>query len=73
MLYIVTTAGVPLRIKGAGGSGMTVDGAAVDSELALLYADMHSGRPHPLRAPSPIPSSGKWTRNFLIPSSPFTW
>src|SRR5947209_949413 len=39
VLYIVTTAGVPLRIADAG-SGMATRGAAVDSELALLYSDM---------------------------------
>jgi uncharacterized protein (TIGR03790 family) len=36
--FIVTTAGVPLRIDGS--SGMGGDTAAVDSELTLLYTDM---------------------------------
>ncbi len=35
--YIVTTRGVPLRVTGAG-SGLDAEGAAVDSELTLLYA-----------------------------------
>ncbi len=38
IFYIVTTAGVPLRIRGA--EGMGGDVAAVDSELTLLYSDM---------------------------------
>jgi uncharacterized protein (TIGR03790 family) len=36
VLYIVTTLGVPLKVKGAG-SGVTAEYGAVDSELALLY------------------------------------
>lgn len=36
ILYLVTTLGVPLKIRGAG-SGMTTESSAVDSELALLY------------------------------------
>ena len=39
ILYIVTAMGVPLRVTG-GGSGKTAEGAAVDSELTLLYAKM---------------------------------
>src|SRR5258708_1782947 len=49
VLYIVTTAGVPLRVEGPG-EGMDTETAAVDSELALLYADMQ-GKRHPLRGP----------------------
>src|SRR5258708_5984613 len=37
VLYIVTTAGVPLRIGGTG--GLYGDAASVDSELTLLYSD----------------------------------
>lgn len=39
ILYIVTTLGVPLLIRGE--RGMMGDTAAVDSELTLLYATMH--------------------------------
>ncbi len=39
ILYIVTTLGVPLRVKGAG-SGPGTESAALDSELTLLYARM---------------------------------
>src|SRR5579871_3301065 len=45
-LYLVTTMGVPLRVKHITGEGTTTDGAAVDSELTLLYADMRSRKPH---------------------------
>jgi len=51
ILYVVTTAGVPLRI--AGKDGVTGDLAAVDSELTLLYYDMHNKTPHPLDGPFP--------------------
>jgi uncharacterized protein (TIGR03790 family) len=40
ILYIVTTAGVPLKIAGDG-SGVRKTEAAVDSELTLLYAQLH--------------------------------
>ncbi len=50
--YIVTTSGVPLIVNGK--TGMDGDIAAVDSELALLYTDMRTGKPH--RAPGMIPN-----------------
>ena len=40
VLYIVMTAGVPLRVSGTR-SGMNTDFAAVDSELTLLYSKLH--------------------------------
>ena len=52
ILYIVTTLGVPLRVLPA--SATSNDGASVDSELALLYADMH-GRRHNLPGNIPNP------------------
>lgn len=51
ILYIVTTAGVPLKIRGSG--GIRGEAASVDSELTLLYFDLH-GRFHAL--PSGIPN-----------------
>jgi uncharacterized protein (TIGR03790 family) len=39
VLYIVTTAGVPMRVSGTR-SGMDADYAAVDSELTLLYSKL---------------------------------
>jgi uncharacterized protein (TIGR03790 family) len=39
VLYIVTTLGVPLKVKGAGAAQMT-ENASVDSELTLLYGKL---------------------------------
>src|SRR4051812_11102033 len=39
ILYIVTTLGVPLKIKGAG-TGLTAEYGSVDSELTLLYSKL---------------------------------
>ena len=62
ILYIVTTQGVPLRISGEG--GLTGDNAAVDSELALLYADLKSGKPHALAGGLRNPFFGKSDAKF---------
>ncbi len=70
ILYIVLTAGVPLRIPVIHGSGMTGDNASVDSELTLLYADMHSGRPHALAGSVPNPFFGKKDAKFAHPEFP---
>lgn len=43
VLFLVTTLGVPLRVQGAVGK-LGADGAAVDSELTLLYAKLHGER-----------------------------
>jgi uncharacterized protein (TIGR03790 family) len=69
ILYIVTTAGVPLRIPGPG-SGMEVELAAVDSELTLLYSDMHSGKAHRLRGSIPNPFFGQKETKFSHPQFP---
>jgi len=66
-LYIVTTAGVPLRVLRTSGEGMTTDLAAVDSELTLLYADIHNGRPHALPGSLPSPFFGKRDAKFSHP------
>jgi uncharacterized protein (TIGR03790 family) len=39
IVYLVTTAGVPLRVTGPG-TGQKTESAALDSELALLYGKM---------------------------------
>jgi uncharacterized protein (TIGR03790 family) len=52
ILYIVTTAGVPLRVKGKQPGAR--DNASVDSELTLLYAEITGRRP-PLGGPVPNP------------------
>src|SRR5579871_2388835 len=68
VLYLVTTAGVPLKIEGSTGPGG--DQAAVDSELALLYMDMHEGRPHTLTGMVPNPLFGKRDAKFTHPEFP---
>jgi uncharacterized protein (TIGR03790 family) len=67
VLYIVTTLGVPYGI--AGGSGFHGDQAAVDSELALLYTDMHGLR-HELSGPLPNPFFGHRDEPFRHPQFP---
>jgi len=68
ILYLVTTAGLPLRIDGHG-AGILSEIAAVDSELALLYYDMHI---HSHIAPSGIinPFFGKSNAPFRHPDFP---
>jgi uncharacterized protein (TIGR03790 family) len=56
ILVLVTTSGVPLKIRGS--EGLSGDAASVDSELAALYQDLH-GRPHSLRGPHGNPYYGK--------------
>jgi len=67
--YIVTTAGVPLKIAG-GGEGMKTDAASVDSELTLLYSDLNTGKPHRIEGPIPNPFFGKRDRAFSRPAYP---
>ncbi|HVX67839.1 MAG TPA: TIGR03790 family protein, partial [Bryobacteraceae bacterium] len=67
ILYIVTTLGVPLRI--AGSSGLNGDQAAVDSELTLLYADLH-GKPHETRGALINPLFGRRDEPFTRPRFP---
>jgi uncharacterized protein (TIGR03790 family) len=67
VLYIVTTAGLPLRIHGTDGPG--ADTAAVDSELTLLYSDMRRG-PHKLPGMIPNPFFRATTKPFTHPAFP---
>jgi uncharacterized protein (TIGR03790 family) len=53
ILGLVTTAGVPLKIKGT--PGRYGDQAAVDSELALLYWDLSKNQRHSLPGSLPNP------------------
>jgi len=44
VLYIVTTAGVPLKIKGSEGGLTEAEEGSVDSELALLYGKLKGSK-----------------------------
>lgn len=70
ILYIVTTSGVPLRVPGGPANTMTTDGASVDSELTLLYADIHNGRAHSLPGSLPNPFFRKRDMKFSHPQFP---
>jgi uncharacterized protein (TIGR03790 family) len=67
VLYIVTTAGVPLKVHG--NLGVDGEAASVDSELTLLYFDLH-GRTHPLPAGIANPFFGKVNAPFRHPDFP---
>jgi uncharacterized protein (TIGR03790 family) len=67
VLYIVTTAGVPLKIRG--NLGLSAEAASVDSELTLLYFDLH-GRNHALPAGIANPFFGKTNAPFRHPDFP---
>ena len=67
VLYIVTTAGVPLKVRG--NLGVDGEAASVDSELTLLYFDLH-GRAHPLPAGIANPFFGKINAPFRHPDFP---
>jgi uncharacterized protein (TIGR03790 family) len=67
--YIVTTAGVPLKIVGAGES-MNSSSASVDSELTVLYSDLKGGKPHQIEGFIPNPFFGKRDRAFSHPAFP---
>ena len=68
VLYIVTTQGVPLKISGTDGIGG--NSASVDSELALLYADLRTGKPHATNGLLPNPFFGKSEARFTHPEFP---
>jgi uncharacterized protein (TIGR03790 family) len=69
VLYVVTTAGVPLRISD-GPAVMETRSAAVDSELALLYSDMIRRSPHRLEGLIANPFFGRTNRPFRHPDFP---
>jgi len=62
-LYLVTTAGLPLRIRPSGADGPATDAAAVDSELTFLYSDLH-GKGHTLPGMAPNPFFGQREAEF---------
>jgi uncharacterized protein (TIGR03790 family) len=67
ILYIVTTQGVPLRVKGT--ISATGDNAAVDSELTLLYAELRGAQPS-LDGPIPNPFFRQRDAEFRHPQFP---
>lgn len=67
ILFIAMTAGVPLKISGTQGAGG--DAASVDSELTLLYADLH-GLPHRLQGGAANPFFGHREDVFRHPQFP---
>ena len=67
ILYIVTTAGVPLRISGS--EGMGGDQASVDSELTLLYQDLR-GATHRIAGSIANPFFSKRDAKFAHPQFP---
>jgi len=68
ILYIVTTARVPLKISGAG-EGMTTESSAVDSELTLLYGKLRGARfGRPGLVPNPF--FGRTAEPFRHPQFP---
>lgn len=68
VLYIVTTAGVPLKIRGSG-EPLQTTAASVDSELALLYQDL-KGSKHALPGPLASPLFARRNLPFRHPDFP---
>jgi uncharacterized protein (TIGR03790 family) len=67
VLYIVTTAEVPLKIHGS--LGVSAEASSVDSELTLLYFDLH-GRSYPIPGGVNNPFFGKTRAAFRHPDFP---
>ncbi len=67
VLYLTTTLGVPLKIRGT--SGQAATGAAVDSELTLLYAKLQGTR-FDTAGPQPNPLFGRRSETFGHPRFP---
>jgi len=68
ILYIVTTMGVPLKVKGAG-SGPAGEYASVDSELTLLYGKL-KGEQYPRSGTVPNPLFRRRDEPFQHPRFP---
>ncbi len=68
--YLVLTQGLPLRVLGATGKDIRqVEGASVDSELALLYLVLHGKKP-PLGGPLDNPFYRQREQPFGHPAFP---
>ena len=68
VLYIVITQGVPLRVSGT--LSMTGDIASVDSELTLLYAEIHGAPKHQTAGPIRNPYFRRKDARFGHPQFP---
>lgn len=66
--YIVTTLGDPLKVSGS--QGMTGDAASVDSELTLLYSELHGDGEHKVIGALRNPFFGHTTAGFSHPEFP---
>ena len=66
--YIVTTLGDPLKVNGA--TGLNGDAASVDSELTLLYPELHGGPAHRTGGLIANPYFGKAASEFSHPEFP---
>jgi uncharacterized protein (TIGR03790 family) len=69
VLYIVITAGVPLKIQGSGGSLTEAEHGSVDSELTLLYGKL-KGSKFPRAGALVNPFYGKRDAPFRHPQFP---
>ncbi len=71
VLYIVTTYGVPLRIQGSGGE--LAEQASVDSELTLLYSELHGKTTRIGGGCTESIFSARWSRHFVTLTFRSTW
>ncbi len=69
VLYIVLTAGIPLKIAGSGGSLEEAENSSVDSELTLLYAKL-KGQKFVRKGTVSNPFFGKMSAPFRHPQYP---
>ncbi len=68
-LYLVTTLGIPLKIQSTT-TGITSDGASVDSELTMLYPELKGAAPHALNGPINNPFFRQRDAPFTHPRFP---
>ncbi len=66
--YIVTTLGDPLKVSGV--IGLNGDAASVDSELTLLYSELHGAAAHRTGGVIANPYYGKIAAEFSHPGFP---
>lgn len=66
--YIVTTLGDPLKVKGS--PELTGDAASVDSELTMLYSEIHGAGAHKIAGVLRNPFFGHVNQEFTHPEFP---